>query len=312
MADDNKKKGRNKFIKIFAGLLLVALIVVAIIYFVPTNKASLVQSFGNARENMLLNNSKNLNEYNTFNTKVKNNSRVKVYSTEIESYVDLTSSVNQVMDYYNDFLKYAQSNRTYKNYNGKVISYLGKANSNAKEMNEIISQAVKLTDSKETYLRSSWLNYRKTFSSWLSNYTKAFESLYQIYSGCYGETISINTASKTNMKTVVAYMNSLTKASAALVENDKSHNEISSYNFEYNGIIKNLKTFVNKNIAISSESELYYYQTDIQEKYASINNFLKTNTFESLIETIENDGTFPSSEDKSAEQLLVESYLGGK
>lgn len=311
MADDKKKKGASKFIKITACLLFVAIVVGLIIFFVPTNKSSLVDTLIDTKESMLLCDSDSRANYHSFTVRINANSRVSIYADEIDAIEGIADSLNEIARYYNDYIKFATSNRTYKNYNGKAKSAIEKANSESKKLNKLITDATKLTDSKETYLRNTWLEYRKGFLNYVKNYRDAFDALKRIYDGCFKESVSINPATKTNMEAVNAYIDILIDKINDLVETDKMHTETSSYEFNYGGLATNFDKFVTKHVKDTVRGENYYFDSSVYDNYQTIIAYLGENKFENLLQTVNESGTFELGEDASNDAKSVAKYLGG-
>lgn len=308
MAGDKKKK--NKLVKILAVLLFVAIAIGGILLFIPTDKTSLVEQLAEARECMLLQDKQSRADYDTFKARIESNDRAQVYKDEMNSIQSVANDIEYIIGYYNYYIKFATSNRVYKNNNGRAISSLQKAISKSKELNSIISEEVKLSVSGETSLKSTWVKYRKEFSNYLSYCQSAFEALSNILCGCYGETITINDGTKANVKAINDYLSVTRERIAETVENDKVADNISSYSFTYGGVVVRFSTFVIKYVITFGNEQNYYFDKSIQEGYKDILAFLEDNSFKSVIETIDGSGNF-TGENKTAEILAVENYLGG-
>lgn len=308
MAGDKKKN--NKFIKIIAGLLFVAIVVGGILLFIPSDKTSLVGQLSEARECMLLQDKQSRDEYKIFKERVEGNDRVQVYVDEINAVQTIADDIEYTINYYNYYIKFATSNRTYKNNNGKAISSLQKAIAKSKELNSIISNEVKLSISGETSLKSTWIKYRGEFSNYITYCKTALEALSNILCGCYGETITINDGTKTNVKAINDYLSVIGERVAETVENDKVASSSSSFSLTYGGIVNKFNSFVAKVIISFGSEQNYYFDSSVQQKYQEVIAFLENNTFKDVIKTIDGNGNF-AGEDKSAELLAVEKYLGG-
>lgn len=311
MADDKKKKGASKFVKITACLLFVAIVVGLIIFFVPTNKVGLVDTLIDAKETMLLCDSESREDYATFSSRVRANTRVSVYADEINTVKVVADSVSEVVAYYNNYIKFATSNRTYKNYNGKAKSSIEKAKGESEKLDKLIADATKLTDSKETYLRNAWIEYRKGFLNYVSHCRDAFDALEHIYEGCFKDSISINPATIANMKAVNAYLNTFVERIDNLVKTDKMHTETSAYKLTYGGLATNFNKFVTKHIKTVDRGENYYFDSAVYAKYQTVLIYLSENNFESLLQTVNASGTFVLATDASEETKTVAKYLGG-
>lgn len=308
MAETKKKK--NKFVKVFACILFVVLVVGGVLLFIPTDKSSLVGELAVAKESMLLQDSQSKSDFDAFFNRVRANDRVRMYGSEISAVKKLADNMDEVVDYYNYYIKFAQSNRTYKNNNGKAKSSLQKATSKGRELNSIISNAIKLTNSTETYLRSTWVKYRSEFLSYLSYCEEAFGALSKILCGCFGETITINGGTKANVLAVNDYLNVINQRVAEVIKNDKVAQNASSYDFNYGGVVNKFSAFVDKYIKEFGNEQKYFFDSSVQEGYQSVIAYLENDNFQSIILTIDKNGNF-IAENKTPEILAIENYLGG-
>lgn len=308
---DEKKKGASKFLKIVAGLVLVAIIVVVVILLVPTNKSGLVEELYAQEETILLMDNKSSNSYSTFSNRMSDNARLRVYTQELKDVKEISKSMYDVVNYYNDIVKYAQNNKVLKNNNGKIKSALENINKTTKTLNKIIDDAVSLTETKETYLRNAWIEYRRNLSIWTKNYAQVCVGLSNIANGCFDNSLTVNVATKTNLKVISAYMTVISERMSNLVETDKASVDVSQFSYDYHGIIEKLKFFSDSYILKDTSSKNYFYDDALVTKYQAISNCTKKISFKDLIETINYYGTFVSSDTKDADRLTTEKYLGG-
>lgn len=310
MAEDKKKKGANKFIKITACILFVAIVVGLIVFFIPSNKSSLIEVLAEAKNQVLLQDDENKANYSAFSVRINANPRVNIYMEEMNSISVITETFSDVVNYYNGYIKFASSNRTFKNYNGKAKSSLQKAYDSSKKLNTIISDAISLTDSKEAYLRNTWIEYRVEFLNYISCCSDAFEALYQIVNGCFEDSVSINPATKTNLLVVNSYVSVIKESFDELVDSDKLHIPTTEYTYLIGGKIGKFGGFVDKYLKNESENKKYYFDDATNLKYQTIITYLKNENFESLIQSINKSGAFEIS-DKTEQIEVVVKYLGG-
>lgn len=304
-----EKKKKKKFVKILACILFIAIVVGGILLFIPTDKSSLVETLSSVNGTMLLQDSESDENYSTFKRKIENNDAVKVYSDEMDAIELISDSIGNVVKYYNYYIKFAQSNRNYKNHNGKAKSELNSAVQNINSLNSIISETNKM-DAKATILKNAWVEYRGEFLNYLTHCGNAFNSLGEIMRGCFGEAVTVNEATKTNIKAVNDYMSVLKDKVGGIVDSDKTSSSTSDFSLTYKGIAVEFKNFTNKyfdkdNFDYDKE---YFFSANKKEKHQTILEFLKTNSFKSVIESIDNDRKYNVGDEVD---LVVIKYIGG-
>lgn len=308
-----EKKKKKKFVKILACLLFVAIVVGGILLFVPTDKTSLVETLSSVNGTMLLQDSGSDGNYSQFKDKIVKNNSVQVYSGEMEAIEKISDSIGNVVEYYNYYIKFAQSNRIYKNQNGKAKRELNSAMQNVNSLNSIISETNKM-DAKATILKNAWVDYRSEFLKYLTHCENAFNALGEILCGCFGEAVTVNEATKTKIKAVNDYMSALKDKVGDMVDSDKTSSNTSDFSLTYKGIAEKFKIFTDKYFGEDKidYDKGYFFDTDLntysRNNYKAIIEFLQTNSFKSIIEKINNDGTYNLDFDVDS---VVTKYIGG-
>lgn len=310
MSDDKKKKGVGKFLKIFACLLFVAIVVGVVLLFVPTDSSSLVGVLTQTSQSKLLDDSKSRQEYTTFTNNLKNNSRLRVYELEISAVKESIQVTNNVIDFYAQYIKFAKSNRVFKNNNGKAKTNLQNAMSEGKDMMKIASDNIVSIEVKETYLRSAWLDYRHSFINYLEYCSNAFESLYNIYDGCFDEGFTVNKAMLVDLQAVNDYLQVITSDFKQLEQKDKLNTEIASYSYTGRGKVLKFQEFVGARLRGTLKSGKYYLDNSVRQEYDKLITYLQENSFSTVIQSITAGGDFPQGETSGIE-YEVKKYLGG-
>lgn len=305
MADEKKKKG-GKFLKIIACLILVAIVVGLVIFFIPSDKTNLTLAMSEVAETKLLDGDRSDALYE-FKLNVRGHSETKDYTHEIDAVSSLSESINKAMVMFNENIKYASSNRTYKNNNGTVKSNLKKMIDKTTSLNEVILKANENNGMESTYLRGTWLEYRKGLVEYLTYSYNAMDGLYKIYTKCYSDSISVNRALTTDMLAIKSYVKEIRDRFQALTESDKLHIDENNYAFDESGIVNKFSTFVG-NKTSARNMEKYYLNSSVRTKYDSIYEYLQNHSFDTLIHEIDYQGSFESDDQESS---IVRNYLGG-
>lgn len=286
MADKEKKKSTGKKLITFLGVVLfIAIVVIVIILLVPKNNGDVISQLCTAKETTLLQVAKEKSDFADFKNKVTSNSRVNGYESEIDFVDSVASNVNKIMVYYNDYLPYIEKNKTFNEASKAIRNNLSNAQKQEDAMADLLANSSLITESSDTYLRNTWIKYRSYFSSWLDSYNKIFVELEKCYTNCLGQSIVNNSASQRYLKTINDYMSVLNSETVRLVENDTTTSEISKYQFTLAGKSNAFTSFVsivNNNVYINS----YYNSTNLQQNFASIEEFLSLSNQSDLTEVI--------------------------
>ena len=130
---EGKIKGK-KWIIILSVLILIAIVVTLVIVFLPKNTDRVVELVDSQSKTMYLKNSDDKTKYKDFQNKINLNLSSSA-KQEVENIYQLFISLNDVIDFYNQNLVFAQDNSVFQNNYNKVVRNLESANNVQKELN---------------------------------------------------------------------------------------------------------------------------------------------------------------------------------
>ncbi len=277
MAEQKKPSKGKKFMVGLGVLAVIAIIVVVIVISIPPNTSSALQLLNKAYTQSFLMNQSEKTAYNTFETKVANcqkiNNYVRTMPTEMADVETLSIALAEVLDYYNDYLTFAQSNKNFhKNYKSIKNGLNGAINSQ-KKLNSILEEANSLGDQSSTYLQNAWIDFRIEYTEWLGDYYKAISSLNKAYQGSMGDVTTNNLASTTILNATTNFIEVIYNDFATLVKYDAENPNATSYTYASAGKILAFADFVDYNLDNDTEIKNYYFSTTIKEKYQKIEQF---------------------------------------
>lgn len=274
---EQKKSGKGKKFMVGLGVLaVIAIIIVVIVISIPPSTNSALTLLNKAYTNSFLMSQTEKTEYDKFQTKVdanKVNNYLITMSQEMKDVETLSITLAGVLDYYNDYLTFAQSNKNFnKNYKS-IKNGLNGAIDSQKQLNKMLEEVNKLGSQSATYLQSAWIDFRVEYANWLNGYNKAISALAKAYEGSMGDVTTNNLASTTILNTVSDFTQVIYNDFAGLVEYDKQNPNANTYTYESDGKIMAFQLFVEQNLKNADEIENYYFSSVIQGKYQKINQY---------------------------------------
>lgn len=316
MAKDYKASGAKKWLILFSFFMLVAVVVVGVILFIPANTYSMIESLQENEENFLFEDEKDKIHFENFTTKITSNATLSYYSNEIQNVEILVQSMSEVLGFYNDYLVFAKNNKTLSNSTKSINKYIANAKDLKKTIASLLEETEKLEVNSDTYLKNSWIDFRKNFTNYLENYYRLYISLSKCYENCFDESFNKNTASSTILGATNDYISVIISDYKILNTNDKKGSTTQgSYSYNSGNKINCFKLFVQNYLVNKSEILQYLYTASIQTKYEKIGKFFTVYNemdFKNVIKNINDSGISNPYTDVSDEEnvfAIVKNFL---
>lgn len=283
---DYKVGGAKKWLILIGALVLIAIIVTVIVIFIPANTSDAIDRLRQSSQTSFLENVREKENYDKLESKIET-SVVRYYTTELQDIRILSESVNQMLDFYYEYIPMAKDNATLsKNYK-KIKDNLENAVNHQQDMNEYISEAILLEDDADLHIQNLWIDFRVSYSQYLTCMTNAIDALNNCYQGCFSLTLTNNDASSLILNTVDDYLSVISQEFDYLTQTDtKGHTTIQNYKYQSHGKIVFFSSFVNNYIVDENEIMNYYFDNTLQSKYNLLNEFFVTYNQKNLTEVI--------------------------
>ena len=264
--------GSRKWLIILSILVLIAIIAVVIVLLVPGNTYSMVEVLHSHSTTSFLN-VDNTSERENYD-KLKNEFDITVtgYKQEVEDVETLSQTINNVLDFYDEYTIFAQNNGTLtKNYKS-IKSSLNKASKLQDKMNEEIVKLITLSDNSDTYQRNAWIDLRVLYIDWLESMQNAITRLNTCYQKCFNPSFTNNSASTLVLNTIDDYIDVIVDEFNNLKENDKKSGSVEVYSYTIAGKVKLFNAFV-RNQVKSENFVDYTFDEQTKVFYDDVNNF---------------------------------------
>lgn len=273
---DYKAGGAKKWLIAIAILVLIAIIVTVIVILIPANTSDAIDRLRQASQSSFLENVREQENYDKLEDKVET-SIVRYYTTELQDIRTLSQSVNQMLDFYYEYIPLAEDNDVLSRNYRTIKDNLESATGHQQDMNEYISQAILLEDDADLHIQNLWIDFRISFANYLSSMTSAIDALNNCYQGCLGSTLTNNSASTLILNTVDDYLSVISSEFNYLTQTDtKGHTTQENYKYESHGKIVYFSAFVNTYIENESDIMNYYFDSTLAQKYETLNKFFTT------------------------------------
>lgn len=274
---DYKAGGAKKWLIIIGILVLIAIIVTVIVLVIPGNTADAVDRLRQSSQTSFLENRSEEEKYDAFGRKLTNSSiSYFVTGNEYASVEIVSGSINLILDFYNEYLPLAEDNKTLsKNYK-KIKNNLEDAVDYQKEMNNIMDEANALNAGSDTHLKNLWVDFRISFTDYITSMAKAIDALNNCYQGCFSSTLSNNLASSTVLNTIDDFLSVITSEFKTLTETNLQEHTQADYKYTTYGKVVYFSAFVENYLYDADDIYSYNFDTSLQEKYNKINNFYAT------------------------------------
>lgn len=316
---DYKAGGVKKWLIGFGVLVLIAVVIIGIVIFIPANTYSMIGALQENEEHFFLQDT-NKNKYEEFTSKIKdtstisdgdeNSGDISYYSDEIDDVKMISEGLHNILSFYNNYIVFAKNNKTLSSNTKSINNFISEANSIQENMNNIIDQTKILEVKSSSYLKNSWIDFRKEFNKYVENYYKMFLSLSECYKECFDVSFSQNSASQRILDAANDYVYCIMNDYKIVVNNDKKDNIIQgSYSYVSHTKVVLFKNFVDKCIVDNTEITKYIYDEPTQEKYNNLDKFFrvyKETDFKKLISSAKNDQILNTYTDVSDNNNLFE------
>lgn len=297
MAEKAKKasNGNLKKILLIVGILvLIAIIVVVIVLLVPGNTYGAVERLKQTSQTSFLQNESEKNNFDKFEIKISN-SAYRYYAQELQDIESLSNSINEVLDYYDEYMVFASDNKVLKKNYKTIKNNLADSVDVQKELNSILNEAVNLSDTADSHLKNLMLDFRSQYANYLEHMTKAIAALNKSYQGCITNNLTNNLASTIILDATDDFLTVITGEFDTLVAGDKKDYTSEDYKYESHGKIVYFNSYVDVYLVEETDIMNYYFSTATSAKYEKINKFFEfynQNDFTQVIDSISNTGNY--------------------
>lgn len=264
--------GSRKWLMILSILVLVAILAVVIVLLVPGNTYSMVEVLHSHSTTSFLNIDNTSERENYDKLKKEFDIAVTGYKQEVEDVETLSQTINNVLDFYDEYTIFAQNNGTLtKNYKS-IKSSLNKASKLQDKMNEEIVKLITLSDNSDTYQRNAWIDLRVLYIDWLESMQNAITRLNTCYQKCFNPSFTNNSASTLVLNTIDDYIDVIVDEFNNLKENDKKSGSVEVYSYTIAGKVKLFNAFV-RNQVKSENFVDYTFDEQTKVFYDDVNKF---------------------------------------
>ena len=271
-----KKKG-VKWIIILTILVLIAVTVTLIVVFLPKNTSKAVEQTDKQANSMFIVKDESKELYQTFQAKVRGTAEDK-YGQETENVYNLSLSLNRIVGFYNDYLVFAESNKTFSNNYNKIMRNFNKANSYQEDMEEVIVEVNQYLGPIDTsFIEGAWREFRGYFVKYMDCYVNAVNGLKNVFKDCIPSGVIANEMTYLVLDNVDVYLECI---NANFEKSTMFINYLSSFT-----------NYLNKSNNILSK---YPFNTTVQNKVKLVQDFSKVYgedvDLTTLIKSITQDG----------------------
>lgn len=283
---DYKASGAKKWLIIVGVLVLIAIIVVVIVISVPANTYSAVERLKQFSQSSFLESDNEKVKYNDVEEKISS-STVDYYGQELQDIEVLSESINNVLDYYDEFLVLATDNKTLsKNYK-TIKNNLGNAIEYQQNLVGYMDEILNLSNNADSHLRNLWIDFRVTYTDYIDCMANVIQALNNCYQGCFINNLSNNLASTIILNTIDDYLTVVVEDFNTIVNVDKKNTTIKDYSYTSHGKITKFGDFVDSYIVNDSDIVKYYFNESLQTSYQKINSFFELYNKENFVQIIQ-------------------------
>lgn len=289
---DYQAGGAKKWLIIVGILVLIAIIVVVIVLCIPANTYSAVERLKQFSQSSFLESETEQTKYNSVEEKISA-STIDYYSQELADIEVLGDSINNVLDYYDEFLVLATDNNILSRNYKTIRNNLEDAMDYQQSLGGVMDEIIELSNNSDSHLRNLWIDFRVTFTDYLSSMTSVIDALNNCYQGCFEVNLANNLASTIILNTIDDYLSVITADFNRVVNVDEKNTTIRDYNYASHGKITLLNSFVNKYIVDDSDIVEYNFSGSLKSSYQKINSFFtlyNQENFVSVIESMDTNG----------------------
>ena len=258
--------------------------------------------------------------YDNFESKVANTTKVNKYiekvPTEMKDVQLLSENVALVLDFYDNYILFIEGNSAFNNSYKTIKNGLNNATQSQKNLNAILKEVGKLTETSPTYIQSAWVQFRAEYVNWLGNMKDAINGLSVAFQGCMGNVTINNSASALVLNTTADYVEAIYNGFSAINQDESSDSNRSDYTYNLAGQIASFENFVDSYLIDDEFMRLYYFQEKIQTTCETLEEFFEKYSEENLVEvisSIDSSGIVQKQYDDTSDSsyVKIKEFLGG-
>lgn len=271
MVEKQRKLFNKKWLIALSVLVLIGIVVTLVIVFLPKDTKKAVAKVHNAEETMFLVSQTETLAFEEFYGKFGTSHE---YRVEGEMISKISANLNYMISFYNDYLIYANADKTFQGNYNHIVGGIDKANKSQKSMNEVLKDVSDFVPDSTTYLKTAWRDFRKDWVGYLKGYQETIEGLSKVYKFSLPKGAIQNKFSYLVLDTANDYIDEIIVKFEALVKSDvKDSATITT--FEKNqgkAISEKFCNFVVKYVNSGIMNE-YYYSQNLQQDVNNIEKF---------------------------------------
>ncbi len=291
---DYSTGGGKRWLIAIAIIVFVAIAVVVILLCIPPNTYNAVETLNRYSRTVFLESEEESANLQNYSSKVVTNTTLRGYSQEINDIRTLTHGVDEVVDFYNNYLTYASNNKNLKKNYKPIKNNLNDAKSSQKKLAKMLGNFNEVSSSSEkatTALGNGMIDFRREYISWLKYNAKAIRALNKAFTGSLGRAMVNNVATKTILNAVNDFLSVIIDEYSIVSAEDKKDDSLSDYKYDLTSKINAFNAFVEDKIANVKASPIsnYYFDERVQTQQEKLEKFkivYGEKNFTSLIKSI--------------------------
>lgn len=293
---EGKKKINKKWLVALAILVLIAVVVVLVIVLLPKNTKGVVDKVQTQTEQCFLKDKTEVTMFDSFQRKI-NNSATE-YIEEVASAKAVIVMLNEVLDFYNDYMVFAKDNKTFQDNYNLIMDGFNDANKYQKDMNAICLEVYNKVENSSTFIKGAWTDFKVVYAKYIKSYSNSIRGLNKVFTSCVPAGVINNDFTVKVLSTVDDYLAVINTGFEAKAK-----------------VIEFAGTFTKEYLNAEMLSQ-YKFSENLQGKLKSINKFseLYGKSLRELIASVDSEGIHmdPSETDTDGKVLAdVKSFLLG-
>ena len=255
-----KQSGSGKVIGFFAAIVLIAIIVVAIVLSIPPKMDELRTGLGKISTSSFMQTDESMTDFKDAQSKIGENVTIEYYVDEMEEVIKVTTTVNDVVEYYNKYYMFAQENDFLKDNFKTIKNAINKIAASSENLDKIIDEMNLYNSTANTHLQGKYIEFRKEYLVWLDANRTMISCLSDVFGECLEDKFVNNAASRLVLDGVNIYMDNIVEGFKKLAEEDKLVGGEQYTNSTYNEDVDKFASFVSD--YVTDESFVRSYVTD--------------------------------------------------
>lgn len=303
--------GGKKALIGIALFVLVAIVVVIVLLCIPPNTYNAVQTLNRATETTFLARDAEKEDFGETKASIASSGFSK-YLNEFKDIETLTESINDVLNFYNSKMIYANADKNFKKNYKPIKNNLNSAKDSKDKLVNMVADINSEGKTSSDPYRNKLIDFRREYIYWLKYNQSAISALKNAYLGSMGDVLDNNSASSAVLNAVDDYLKVIIADYEKNNEVDKKNSDISTYSYKGAGKVANFKKFVDVNLNEQTYISGYYFSDAIQAKFKVIDQFISVQKdFVKVVESISESGYFEFSFSDETIKNAVTAFLGG-